>query len=225
MKYENIVEGKFISRPNRFIANVEIGEETVICHVKNTGRCRELLIPGARVILEQASSPARKTGYDLVSVYKGDALINMDSQAPNRIAEEYLKREYPGWEIRREVKAGNSRIDFCIEKNGKKVYIEVKGVTLEENGVAMVPDAPTLRGLKHVEELTSLVKEGHGAAVLFVVQMKGIRYVTPNMATQPEFGYALIRAAESGVNIMAVDCRVTENSVTADLRLPVILSV
>ena len=223
MRYTNTVKGSFISRPNRFIANVKLGGETVVCHVKNTGRCRELLVPGADVILERASSPGRKTEFDLVSVYKGDMLINMDSQAPNKIAGEYLAREYPGWEIRREVTAGKSRIDFCLENNVKKMYIEVKGVTLEEKGIAMFPDAPTLRGLKHVEELTALAEMGYGAAVLFVVQMKGVEYVIPNMTTQPEFGMALKRAAERGVELMAVDCNVTEDSVTADVRLPVVL--
>ena len=222
MRYMDTAEGRFISRPNRFIANVELYGETVVCHVKNTGRCRELLVPGARVILERVVSPGRKTKFDLVSVYKGDRLINMDSQAPNKIAGEYLAREYPGWEIRREVTVGKSRIDFCLENGGKKVYIEVKGVTLEENGIAMFPDAPTLRGLKHVEELTSLAEKGYGAAVLFIVQMKGIEYVTPNMATQPEFGYALKKAAAQGVEIMAIDCVVTENFVVADRRVPVV---
>ena len=223
MKYNNILTGEFISRPNRFIAKISVNgrEETV--HVKNTGRCRELLVPGAEVILERAENENRKTKFDLVSVYKGDRLINMDSQAPNKIAGELLHKLFPGAQIQPEQKYKNSRIDFFINDNGTKIFTEVKGVTLEENGIAMFPDAPTERGVKHVRELTESVKEGYEACILFIVQMKGIRLLTPNYTTHREFGEALKDAYKAGVKIIAYDCKVSEDEVTADMPVEVTL--
>lgn len=223
MKYNNILTGEFISRPNRFIAKISVNgrEETV--HVKNTGRCRELLVPGAEVILERAENENRKTKFDLVSVYKGDRLINMDSQAPNKIAGELLHKLFPGAEIKPEQKYKNSRIDFFINDNGTEIFTEVKGVTLEENGIAMFPDAPTERGVKHVRELTESVKEGYEACILFIVQMKGIRLLTPNYTTHREFGEALKDAYKAGVKIIAYDCKVSEDEVTADMPVEVTL--
>ena len=190
--------------------------ETV--HVKNTGRCKELLVPGRTVILAEGDNPARKTKYDLIEVYKpGIGIINMDSQAPNTIAAEWLKKQYPNANIRREVTYGNSRFDICMELDGKTIYIEVKGVTLEHDGIAMFPDAPTERGVKHIRELMECKRTGYGAKILFVIQMKGIKYLTPNDETHPEFGQALREASALGVDVLAVDCIVGEGSVTADL--------
>ncbi|MGN1481763.1 DNA/RNA nuclease SfsA [Porcipelethomonas sp.] len=221
MKYKNIVNGKFISRPNRFIAKVCVNglEETV--HVKNTGRCRELLVPGAEVILERAENENRKTKYDLISVYKDDKLINMDSQAPNKIACELLHKLYPDAEIKPEQKYKNSRFDFFINNNGTRMFTEVKGVTLEENKTAMFPDAPTERGVKHIRELIEAVKEGYEAGILFIIQMKGIKLLIPNYSTHREFGEALKDAQKAGVKIMAYDCKVSENEVTADMPVRV----
>lgn len=218
MKYNKIVPATFIDRPNRFIAHVRMDDgrvETV--HVKNTGRCRELLVPGRRVILADGENPARKTRYDLIEVYKpGIGLINMDSQAPNTVAYEYLQKLMSNVDIRREVTYGNSRFDLCISENGKNTFIEVKGVTLERDGVAMFPDAPTERGVKHIRELIECKKAGYGAKIMFVIQMKGIKYLTPNDETHPEFGAALREAHAAGVEVMAVDCTVSEGMVEAD---------
>ena len=195
MKYKNIVEGKFISRPNRFIANVEIDGENCVVHVKNTGRCKELLIPGTIVYLEKSDNPERKTQYDLIAVLKnGEKLINMDSQVVNSVAEEWLKKGnlFPkGSIIRREVKYGNSRFDIYVESGNRKAFIEVKGVTLENNGVVRFPDAPTLRGVKHVNELVKSIKDGYEAYVLFVVQINEVSYFTPNDETHKAFGDVL----------------------------------
>ncbi len=218
MNYRRILPGTFLSRPNRFIAQVDIGGKPCVCHVKNTGRCRELLLPGARVYLEESGNPARKTKYDLVAVEKGKLLINMDSQAPNKAAAEAMPRLLPGLSLLRpETVFGNSRFDFYAEtKTGEKWFIEVKGVTLEENGVARFPDAPTLRGAKHLRELCRCVEEGFHACALFVIQMKGVRYFEPNRATDPEFARALETAAAHGVRLFAVDCLVSPNSMTVD---------
>ena len=228
MNYPNITSGVFLSRPNRFVAVVSIDgrEETV--HVKNTGRCRELLVPGCRVWLCASDSPGRKTAFDLVAVEKvrrdSTVIINMDSQAPNDAAEEWLRTGslFPkDAVIRREVTRGGSRFDFCIEHEGKTSYLEVKGVTLEQNGIALFPDAPTQRGIKHINELIACAADGFGAHILFVIQMKGIRLFRPNDNTHPAFGDALRAAARSGVTIHAVDCLVTGDSMVIDRAVPV----
>ena len=223
MNYNHILPGTFLSRPNRFIANVEIGGEICVCHVKNTGRCRELLVPGATVYVEESGNPLRKTKYDLIAVRKGNLLINMDSQAPNRAAQEFLPKLLPGLTmLRPETVYGNSRFDFYAEtESGEKWFLEVKGVTLEENGVARFPDAPTERGAKHLSELCRCVQEGCRAGVLFVIQMKGVSRFEPNEATDPKFSEALRTAAEHGVEIFAYDCLITPDSMTVDAPVPV----
>ena len=216
MKYEKIIEGKFLSRPNRFIAYVEIEGKAEIAHVKNTGRCKELLTEGARVFLEVSSNPERKTKYDLVAVYKGDILINMDSQAPNKVALEFIKEQFKNAKIKPEYTYGNSRIDIYVEKDGKKSLIEVKGVTLENNGIAMFPDAPTERGIKHINELIKARDDGYDSYILFVIQMKGIKEFKPNYKTHKEFGEALKGAENAGVKILAYDCTVTPTTLKID---------
>ncbi len=224
MKYTDITEGIFIDRPNRFIANVEINGKKTVCHVKNTGRCKELLISGTKVYLQHSDNPARKTEFDLIAVEKGNILINIDSAAPNKAAAEYIRKIFgENAIIKQEVKYGTSRIDFFVESNGEKWFIEVKGVTLEQNGRAYFPDAPTLRGVKHLNELCAAVKEGCRACALFIIQMKGVSAFSPNNITHPEFGKALKRAAESGVIIKAVDCLVTKDSMTANKEVEIIL--
>lgn len=224
MNYTDITEGIFIDRPNRFIANVEINGKKTVCHVKNTGRCKELLISGTKVYLQHSDNPSRKTEFDLIAVEKGNILINIDSAAPNKAAAEYIRKIFgENAVIKQEVKYGTSRIDFFIESNGEKWFIEVKGVTLEQNGRAYFPDAPTLRGVKHLNELCAAVKEGYRACALFIIQMKGVSAFSPNNVTHPEFGKALKRAAESGVIIKAVDCLVTKDGMTADKEVEVIL--
>lgn len=217
MIYENIKEAKFLSRPNRFIAIVDIDGKQETVHVKNTGRCKELLIPGVRVFLEESQNPDRKTKYDLVAVYKGDTLVNIDSQAPNKVFYEWA-REYFGKDayLRPETKYKNSRFDCYIEVGDRKIFAEVKGVTLEENGVASFPDAPTERGIKHIEELCEAVSKGYEAYIFFVVQMKGISYFTPNYKTHRAFGEALEKAQGEGVNIVCVDCTVTPDTLSID---------
>ena len=222
MKYTDICEGTFLVRPNRFIAHVLLNGAPTVCHVKNTGRCKELLVPGARVILNRGDNPLRKTAYDLVSVYKGDRLINMDSQSPNDIAEEYLPRLFPDLlNLRREVRWGDSRFDFYGTKGDGPFYLEVKGVTLERENHAYFPDAPTERGLKHVQELIRLTQEGIGAHLLFVVQMKGIHALSANRETHPAFADALLAARAAGVGIHAVDCLVTPDTVAAQDPVPI----
>ena len=217
MRYSKILKAKFISRPNRFIAHCELDGEVVVCHVKNTGRCRELLIPGATVILtDERENKNRKTPFDLISVYKGDRLINMDSQAPNKVAEELMARIYPEAKIRREVTYGKSRIDLFIENGEEKIFVEVKGVTLENDNSAKFPDAPTERGIKHLLELERAVSEGYGAIALFIIQMKGVAYFTPNRETHPQFAEALARVSKNGVQVLAYDCTVEEGFVEAD---------
>ena len=214
MKYHRIVKGKFIERPNRFIAHVEIDGKPAVCHVKNTGRCRELLTEGATVILECADNPTRRTAYDLVAVYKGETLIHLDSQSPNRIFGEWVKTSgyFPNLTlVRPECTYQNSRFDFYIEADGRRIFVEVKGVTLEKDGVVMFPDAPTERGAKHLRELAEAVKEGYEAYVFFVIQMESCKYFTPNRETDPAFAAALEKAAEAGVNLRAVTCSVGED--------------
>lgn len=214
--YRKTRGGIFISRPNRFIAEVDIDGTVQRCHVKNTGRCRELLPEGARVILAEGDNPARKTKYDLIAVYKKGMLINMDSQVPNKCAAELLPRIFGELKtVKPEYTYGSSRLDFYAETAEDKILIEVKGVTLEENGVVRFPDAPTERGVKHLRELTEAVKHGYKAYLLFIIQMKGVKYLEPNRVTHPEFAQALSEAAAGGVNILAYDCIVTENSIEA----------
>lgn len=221
MYYPNIVPGVFRSRPNRFIAYVEINGRVETVHVKNTGRCRELLTPGALVYCQHCPAPARKTRYDLIAVVKGERLINMDSQAPNGAAGEWLRQGGLGeiTQLRPEVKHGDSRFDFSFVKDGKTCFLEVKGVTLETNGVCAFPDAPTVRGAKHLRELTALAKAGYGAYVLFVIQMADVFYLQPNRDTDPDFSQALAEAAANGVNVIAMDCAVEPDALT--IRNPV----
>ena len=221
MRYENMVPGTFLRRPNRFIAHIEIDGKEEICHVKNTGRCRELLPPGASVFCQHCDIPTRKTAYDLITVKKGTRLINMDSQAPNKAAREWLEKGGLGdiSDLRPETTFGNSRFDFSFQKDGRLCFLEVKGVTLETDGVCAFPDAPTQRGAKHLQELTRLSKEGYGAYVLFVIQMADVSYLHPNDTTDPAFGKALREAAAAGVQVLAMDCAVTVDSM--EIRAPV----
>jgi sugar fermentation stimulation protein A len=221
MTYENIRRAVFISRPNRFIAHIELDGKQEVCHVKNTGRCRELLIPGAVVLVQDAGvngGSSRKTRYDLVAVWKGNRLVNIDSSAPNKVFAEWVRGGGLFRDIGRiqpEYRYGGSRFDFYIEASGRRVLVEVKGVTLEEDGVARFPDAPTERGVRHLLELKSAAAAGYDAYAVFIIQMKGVRSMEPNWATHPAFGEALRDAAAAGVNILALDCTVTENSITA----------
>ena len=215
----------FHARPNRFIAHVEIDGVMETVHVKNTGRCRELLPAGARVWCQKSDNPSRKTKYDLITVQKGDRLINMDSQAPNAAAGEWLRAGGLGeiTDLKAESVHGDSRFDFSFTKDGKTCFLEVKGVTLEHDGVCAFPDAPTERGAKHLRGLTRLAGEGYGAYVLFVIQMADVNYLHPNDGTDPEFGAALREAARAGVQILARDCAVTEDSMAIENPVPVIL--
>ena len=223
MRYENMVAGEFLSRPNRFIAHVRIRGREEVCHVKNTGRCRELLTPGVRIWCQEWDNPVRKTKYDLIAVQKGDRLINMDSQAPNAAAKEWLLAGGLGEisDLKGEYTHGESRFDFSFLKDGCRCFLEVKGVTLEQDGVCAFPDAPTERGVKHLRGLAKLAQEGFGAYVLFVIQMADVKYLHPNDATDPKFGESLRSAVEAGVQVLAVDCAVTES--TMDIRLPVLV--
>lgn len=211
MIYENIRPGIFRERPNRFIAHVEIDGQLETVHVKNTGRCRELLVPGAEVFCQHFDSTARKTQYDLICVRKGPYLINMDSQAPNAAVKEWLLSGGLGpiTDLRPETVHGDSRFDFSFQKDGTPCFLEVKGVTLEEQGICAFPDAPTQRGAKHLRGLQRAAQEGFGAYVLFVIQMKPVRFLHPNDITDPDFGSALRQAAAAGVRVLAVDCFVS----------------
>ena len=221
-----MVPGRFLARPNRFVAYVEMDGKEETVHVKNTGRCRELLPVGAEVWCAVSSNPARKTKYDLITVRKGQRLINMDSQAPNAAAKEWLAAGGLGKveNLRPETKHGGSRFDFSFTMEGKPCFLEVKGVTLENNGVCAFPDAPTVRGARHLRELTQAAKEGYGAYVLFVIQMEDVKYLHPNDATDPEFGKALREAAENGVKVLAVDCEVSVGEMRIGKVVPVVLS-
>ena len=214
MKYKNMVPGHFHARPNRFIAHVEIDGKLEVVHVKNTGRCRELLPVGAQVWCEVSDNPNRKTKFDLITVKKGHRLINMDSQAPNKAAGEWLRAGGLGeiQNLKAETFHEDSRFDFSFEKDGRKCFLEVKGVTLENEGVCAFPDAPTDRGAKHLNGLCKLAQEGYGAYVLFVIQMADVEYLHPNDATDPKFGAALREAAANGVQVLAMDCHVTEDT-------------
>ena len=221
-----MVPGFFLDRPNRFVAHVEINGQLETVHVKNTGRCRELLIPGAQVWCQRSDNPNRKTKFDLIAVKKGNRLINMDSQAPNMAAKEWLAGGGLGQlaQLRAESRHGDSRFDFSFTLDGRPCLLEVKGVTLETDGICAFPDAPTQRGAKHLRGLTEAVKEGFGGYVLFVIQMPEVKYLHPNDATDPAFGKALREAAAAGVQVLAVDCKVTEDSVTIGNFVPVQLS-
>lgn len=213
MKYECIVEAKFISRPNRFIANVELDGKELVVHVKNTGRCKELLIPGCRVYLEKATNPERKTPYDLVAVDTPIGIINIDSQAPNAVVKEWLlKQDYDL--VVPEYKYGNSRIDFYMEKGEDKYLLEVKGCTLIKDGIGYFPDAPTERGVKHLRELTAAIDKGYKAMAAFVIQVEGVTEVRPNVETHPEFGVALKEAEEAGVEVLFLECNVKKDELT-----------
>ena len=217
MKYRNIVPGIFRARPNRFIAHVEIDGQTQVCHVKNTGRCRELLTPGAAVWLEGRDDPRRRTAWDLVAVRKGSRLINMDAQAPNKVFAEWAEAGHflPGVTLLRpETRYGASRFDFYLETGAARHFVEVKGVTLEEGGDVLFPDAPTDRGVKHLEELIRARAEGYECWVCFIIQMAGVRRFLPNDRTHPQFGDALRRAVGAGVRVLALDCAVTPDSLT-----------
>ena len=218
MRYENMVPGVFLARPNRFIAHVEIDGKEEICHVKNTGRCRELLPKGAQVFCQRAANPNRKTKFDLITVKKGDRLINMDSVAPNKVFGEYLAAGGLGFVpelIRPEYTHGDSRFDYYFEHEGKAAFCEVKGVTLEEDGVVRFPDAPTERGLKHLRGLMACVREGYEAWVVFIIQMENVRYFEPNYKAHREFGLLLKEAQDKGVKLLALDCKVTPDTLTA----------
>ena len=222
MEYNNIVKGRFIDRPNRFIANCEINGKTEVCHVKNTGRCKELLVQGTTVYLQKSDNPNRKTQYDLIAVQKGERLINMDSQIVNSVALEYVPRLFDKIKfIKPEYTYGNSRFDIYIETETDKIFVEVKGVTLESGGVTAFPDAPTERGVKHLKELQKAVKEGYKAFALFIIQMNDVKYFEPNRKTHPEFADELKKAAENGVNLLAFDCKVTPHSIEIDKRVPI----
>jgi len=224
MEYKNTVTGIFISRPNQFIAYVDINGSTEKVHVKNTGRCKELLIEGVKTVLETSDNPERKTKYDLIAVWKNGMLVNIDSQAPNKAVYEFLKEHSdPDVEITAEHTLGNSRFDILLRKGEIRTLTEVKGVTLEKDGLALFPDAPTERGLKHVNELIENVKKGYECSIFFVIQMKGPHSFTPNSEMHPEFAEAVRKASENGVKVQAFDCVVTENSMTIDKEVKVIL--
>lgn len=230
MTYPNIHPGIFLKRPNRFIAHVEVEGTVEVCHVKNTGRCRELLVPGATVWLVESGNPTRKTRFDLVAVEKqrpgGTLLVNMDSQAPNHIFGEWARAGNfrPGLKLLRpETTYGNSRFDYYWEDSKKRGFVEIKGVTLEHDGVVRFPDAPTLRGVKHLEELMEAKAAGYEAAVCFIVQMEGMKYLEPNDATHPEFGETLRRCAKAGVQVFALECETAPGYVKAVREIPVCL--
>lgn len=236
MQYEHIVTGTFLKRPNRFLAHVLIDGKETVCHVKNTGRLKEFLIPGAELLLEyhpDAQRLGRKTSYSVIGVYKENAgcnherlLINMDSQAPNQAAWEWVSGgglSPLAAQVRREVTYHDSRFDLAFTLDGVPAFMEVKGVTLEQNGLASFPDAPTERGVKHILELCDAAGEGYPSYLLFVIQMKGVHSFTPNRSTHPEFADALIRARKAGVQILAYDCLVTERTMTIDRPVTVVL--
>ena len=227
MIYERIQKGRFLKRPNRFIAQIEINGKKETVHVKNTGRCAELLVPGAEVFVQKSESAGRKTAWDLIGVRKGDRLINMDSQVTNKVVQEWIEdgKWFPDVKmVRPEVTYKNSRFDLYVEYEDKKVFIEVKGVTLEEEGVVRFPDAPSERAVKHLKELEAAVRDGYEAYVFFVVQMREVRYFTPNRRTHEEFAEVLLEAAEKGVHVIARDCLVKEDSIAIADEVPVVLT-
>ncbi len=223
MRYDNVLPGVFLERPSRFTARCEVAGKEEICHVKNTGRCKELLLPGAPVYLQKADALGRATGFDLIAVQKGDRLVNIDSQMPNKVFREWA--EGGGIKGLKAIKAeaafGDSRLDFYVATAGGGLYVEVKGVTLEEDGVALFPDAPTERGVKHLHELCRCVREGFEATVAFIIQMQGVRAFSPNDKMHPAFGDALREAAGQGVRVLALDCRVAPDCIVADVPVEV----
>lgn len=228
MKYQNITSGEFISRPNRFVALVKICDAVHTVHVKNSGRCKELLLPGAKVYLTESTNVSRKTRFDLIAVEKNrendKLLINMDSQIPNDVVCEWLGKSGLFSEnalFRREVTFGSSRFDVFVSDGKRNAFIEVKGVTLENDGVCLFPDAPTLRGVKHLRELISAKESGFEAYLIFVIQMKGVSEFRPNRKMHPEFADALMDAEQAGVKILAMDCIVTEDTIQIDSEIPV----
>lgn len=227
MKYDNIVKGIFLERPNRFIAKVLINGKEETVHVKNTGRCKELLIKGREIYLKHESNPNRKTAYSLISVNKDGLLVNMDSQVPNLVVFEALSNNLitgiSGKEIKREKTFGSSRFDIYFENFDKEAFMEVKGVTLEENGYARFPDAPTSRGVKHINELIKAKAEGYDAFIFFLLQMKGMKEFTPNYTTDEAFSYALENADKKGVKILCYDCIVDPDSITINKEVKISL--
>ena len=226
MHYSNIQRATFLRRPNRFIAHIEVDGREEVCHVKNTGRCRELLTDRATIYVEHHDNPNRKTKYSLIAVEKGDLLINMDSQAPNKVVGEWLLEKEPFGKVKLlkpECTYGSSRFDFYLETEAEKIFIEVKGVTLEEVGIVRFPDAPTERGIKHLEELRACVEAGYKAAVIFVVQMEGMQHFEPNDKTHPQFGEALRQARKAGVEVLVYECKVTPSSLEITKSIPVVL--
>ena len=230
MKYKNVISATFIERPNRFIAICDIDGETVKAHVRNTGRCRELLISGVKVYLEISDQEKRKTGYTLIAVEKGDRLVNIDSIAPNKVVLEALKNgqmqllnSEKTTLIKTEKRYYDSRFDFYLETSSKKTFIEVKGVTLEDNNVALFPDAPTERGIKHIRELVKAVYEGYEAYIVFIVQMRGVSSFSPNIKTHPEFGFELRKAFEAGVHVICFDCYIGNDNILLGDPIPVVV--
>lgn len=228
MNYGQVEKARFLERPNRFVAWVELDGRRQICHVKNTGRCRELLVPGCTVYLEKAQNPNRRTPYDLIAVEKGEKLINMDSAAPNRVFGEWAASSgYFGSapQIRPETIHGDSRFDFYIQSQGEKIFAEVKGCTLEDQGRCYFPDAPTERGVKHLNGLIRCLEQGYRAMAVFVIQLEGALSFAPNDRTHPAFGQALRRCQQAGVEILALECRVTPGSLSIkpEIRVPVLL--
>ncbi|MBR5535374.1 MAG: DNA/RNA nuclease SfsA [Clostridia bacterium] len=222
MKYKNVKEGVFLSRPNRFVAHVLIDGKEEVVHVKNTGRCRELLVPGVKIFLEEGDNSKRKTKYDLIAVYKGDVLYNIDSQAPNKVFGEYINTAFEQVKvIKPECGYKNSRFDFYVEYEDKKAFIEVKGVTLEEDNVMLFPDAPTERGVKHLKELCECVKEGYEAYAVFIIQADAGVYFTPNTERDRAFSDALKKACEEGVNIKAFRCDVKKDKLEINEEMEV----
>lgn len=229
MKYQNVVKAEFVSRPNRFIAKVSLFGEEETVHMNNTGRCRELLLPGSTVYLEKSKNPNRKTKYDLIAVEKkrvdrSPLLVNMDSQIPNALAEEWIPRSglfSSNAKVKREVSFGSSRFDLYIEDGSRRAFMEVKGVTLEEGGNSSFPDAPTVRGIKHIQELCRATQEGYEAYILFVIQMKEIISFSPNDSTHKAFGDALRQASKEGVKVLAYDCKVKPDALVIDSPVPI----
>ncbi|MBR0199822.1 MAG: DNA/RNA nuclease SfsA [Oscillospiraceae bacterium] len=224
MIYPNIREAVFLRRPNRFIAMAELDGAETVCHVKNTGRCRELLVPGAKIYLQRAENPLRKTAWDLIAVQKGERLINMDAAAPNTVFGEWLRKGDAGFVpdlLKPESVHGDSRFDFYLEHEDRRIFAEVKGVTLEEDGVVRFPDAPTERGVKHLRGLTNAVAVGYEAWVVFVIQMADVDHFEPNRSTHPAFADALREASEAGVRLLALDCSVTPESLEIRQEVPI----
>ena len=222
MKYKNVIQAKFLKRINRFIAEIEVGKEVSVCHVKNTGRLRELLVSGAEIYVQQHDDEKRKTKYSLIAVKKGSEVINIDSQAPNKVFYEWVNKGLFIGDadlVKPETAFGNSCFDCYIEQNERKIFVEVKGVTLEREGVALFPDAPTERGVKHLRELCECVRQGYEAFIVFVIQMKGVHKFSPNKQMHKEFSEALIECKREGVNIIAVDCIVSPDSLVIDEQI------